>query len=95
MFSLSLDNRQAKLMESKRRPGRYELSVDGIPQSVVSMTEPTALEYPYIQHIARAIDAAALPDKALRLRIGHDDSTEAADFRHHVGQRRALVGGKV
>ncbi len=65
MFSLSLDNRQAKLMESKRRPGRYELSVDGIPQSVVSMTEPTALEYPYIQHIARAIDAAAEPGEPL------------------------------
>lgn len=65
MFSLSLENRKAKLVESKRRPGRYELSVDGIPQSVVSMTEPTALEYAYIQHIARAIDAAADPGEPL------------------------------
>lgn len=65
MFSLSLDNRKAKLVESKRRPGRYELSVDGIPQSVVSMTEPTALEYAYVQHIARAIDAAAEPGEPL------------------------------
>lgn len=65
MFSLSLDNRKAKLVESKRRPGRYELSVDGIPQSVVSMTEPTELEYAYIQHIARAIDAAAEPGQPL------------------------------
>lgn len=65
MFSLSLENRKAKLVESKRRPGRYELSVDGIPQSVVSMTEPTALEYAYIQHIARAIDAAAEPGEPL------------------------------
>ncbi|WP_407360258.1 spermidine synthase [Microbacterium sp. LBN7] len=65
VFSLSLDNRKAKLMQSKRRPGRYELSVDGIPQSVVSMTEPTALEYAYIQHIARAIDAAAEPGEPL------------------------------
>ncbi len=60
-----LDNRKAKLMESKRRPGRFELSVDGIPQSVVSMTEPTSLEYAYIQHIARAIDAAAEPGAPL------------------------------
>lgn len=65
MFSLMLDDRRAKLMQSKRRPGRYELSVDGIPQSVVSMTEPTDLEYAYIQHIARAMDAAAEPGAPL------------------------------
>ncbi|WP_347125184.1 hypothetical protein [Microbacterium sp. SY138] len=65
VFSLMLDNRKAKLMESKRRPGRFELSVDGIPQSVVSMTDPTALEYDYIQHIARAMDAAAEPGAPL------------------------------
>lgn len=59
MFSLSLANRKAKLVQSRRRPGRFELSVDGIPQSVVSMTDPTDLEYEYTQHIARAMDAAA------------------------------------
>lgn len=65
MFSLMLDDRRAKLMQSKRRPGRYELSVDGIPQSVVSLTEPTDLEYEYTQHIARAMDAAAEPGAPL------------------------------
>ena len=65
MFSFMLDNRKAKLMESRRRPGHYELSVDGIAQSVVSMTDPTALEYAYTQHIARAIDAAAAPGAPL------------------------------
>lgn len=65
MFSLSLDNRKAKLVQSRRQAGRYELSVDGIPQSVVSMTDPTSLEYAYIQHIARAMDAAASPDAPL------------------------------
>lgn len=59
VFSLTLDNRKAKLVQSRRRPGTYELSVDGVPQSVVSMTSPTTLEYAYIQHIARAMDAAA------------------------------------
>jgi hypothetical protein len=65
VFSLSLDNRKAKLMQSRRRPGRYELSVDGIPQSVVSMTDPTDLEYAYTQHIARAMDAATTPGAPL------------------------------
>lgn len=65
MFSLMLDNRKAKLVQSRKRPGRYELSVDGIPQSVVSMTEPTELEYDYTRHIARAMDAAAEPGAPL------------------------------
>ena len=65
VFSISLGDRKAKLMRSKSRPGRYELSVDGIPQSVVSMIEPTSLEYDYIQHIARAMDAAAEPGAPL------------------------------
>ena len=65
MFSLSLDNRKAKLVQSRRRPGNYELSVDGVAQSVVSMTEPTSLEYAYTQHIARAMDAAAEPGAPL------------------------------
>jgi spermidine synthase len=65
VFSLSLDNRKAKLIRSRRHADRYELSVDGIPQSVVSMTEPTMLEYAYTQHIARAMDAAADPGEPL------------------------------
>ncbi|WP_417506529.1 spermidine synthase [Microbacterium sp.] len=65
VFSLMLDDRKAKLVRSRRRPGRYELSVDGIPQSVVSMTDPTELEYAYTQHIARAMDAAAEPGAPL------------------------------
>ncbi|MFJ6534306.1 spermidine synthase [Microbacterium sp. NPDC091662] len=65
VFSLSLDDRKAKLVESRRRAGRYELSVDGIAQSVVSMTDPSELEYAYTQHIARAMDAAAAPGAPL------------------------------
>ncbi|MGW9158694.1 spermidine synthase [Microbacterium sp. NPDC055665] len=65
VFSLMLDDRKAKLVQSRRRPGRYELSVDGIPQSVVSMTDPTELEYAYTQHIARAMDAAVEPGAPL------------------------------
>ncbi|MDF2561349.1 MAG: spermine synthase [Microbacterium sp.] len=65
MFSLMLDDRRAKLVQSRKRPGRYELSVDGIPQSVVSMTDPTELAYDYIRHIARAMDAAVEPGAPL------------------------------
>ncbi|MFK3678531.1 spermidine synthase [Microbacterium sp. NPDC090218] len=65
VFSLMLDDRKAKLVQSRRHPGRYQLSVDGIPQSVVSMTEPTTLEYAYTQHIARAMDAATEPGAPL------------------------------
>lgn len=65
MFSLSLDDRKAKLVRSRRHADRYELSVDGIAQSVVSMSEPTMLEYAYTRHIARAMDAAAEPGAPL------------------------------
>lgn len=49
-----------------KRSGRYELSVDGIPQSVVSLGDPRSLEYPYIRHIARAIDAERAAGDPLR-----------------------------
>lgn len=65
MFSLSLDDRRATLVQSRRRPGRFELSVDGVSQSIVCMTDPTSLEYDYIRHIARAMDAAAEPGAPL------------------------------
>ncbi|WEK60362.1 MAG: hypothetical protein P0Y60_13720 [Candidatus Microbacterium colombiense] len=65
IFSLSLDDHKAKLVQSRRRRGRYELSVDGIAQSVVWMTEPTTLEYAYTRHIARVMDAAAEPGAPL------------------------------
>lgn len=59
VFSIQLDDHEAVLVRSGLRPGRYELRVDGVPQSIVSMTDPTALAYGYVRHIARAIDAAA------------------------------------
>ncbi|HXH33493.1 MAG TPA: hypothetical protein VNJ54_03665 [Plantibacter sp.] len=62
---MELDTRKSTLTASKRRAGQYELKVNGVPQSVVSMIEPTDLEYAYIRHIARAIDAAAPADSSL------------------------------
>ncbi|PZU49739.1 MAG: spermine synthase [Microbacterium sp.] len=59
VFSLMLGDREAVLLRSRLRPGRYELRVDGVPQSIVSASDPTALVYSYARRIARAIDAAA------------------------------------
>lgn len=65
VFSLQLENRKAILVQSRKRPGRFELSVDGIPQSVVSMTDPTKLTYAYVRHIARVMDSVAEPGSPL------------------------------
>jgi len=54
---LPISQRDARLTLLDKRTRSYELSVDGIPQSVVSLADPRSLEYPYIRHIARAIDA--------------------------------------
>lgn len=54
---LPLTQRDARLTLLDKRTRRYELSVDGIPQSVVSLADPRSLDYPYVRHIARAIDA--------------------------------------
>ncbi|GAA1588218.1 hypothetical protein [Leucobacter aridicollis] len=58
-LSSTRSGREATLTSSRLQPGRFELSVDGVAQSVVSLTDPTRLAYPYTRHIARAIDAAA------------------------------------
>ncbi|MBP6685975.1 MAG: hypothetical protein KA158_11205 [Leucobacter sp.] len=58
-LSFTLKGRSATLTRSRLRSDRFELSVDGIAQSIVSLADPTKLAYPYTRHIARAIDAAA------------------------------------
>ncbi|MDO9395631.1 MAG: fused MFS/spermidine synthase [Herbiconiux sp.] len=66
-FSLELSRHRAKLVLTDRRTESYELSVGGIPQSTVSLRFPELLDYPYVRHIARVIDAAAPPGEPLRL----------------------------
>jgi hypothetical protein len=65
-FSLKLDRHKAKLTLLDRGTALYELAVDGIPQSIVSLSDPRRLEYPYVRHIARVIDAAAPAGSPLR-----------------------------
>lgn len=60
-FSFAFDGRKATLKRVNRGSESYELSVDGVAQSVVSLTDARLLAWPYVQHIARAIDAVAAP----------------------------------
>ncbi|MCS5714503.1 spermine synthase [Herbiconiux sp. CPCC 205716] len=60
-FSFAFDGRKATLKRVHRASESYELSVDGVAQSVVSLTDARRLAWPYVQHIARAIDAVAAP----------------------------------
>lgn len=64
-LSFTLEGRSATLTKSRLRSDRFELSVDGVAQSIVSLADPTKLAYPYTRHIARAIDAAAPPGSHL------------------------------
>jgi hypothetical protein len=66
-FSLKLHRHKAKLTLLNRPAGLYELAVDGIPQSIVSVVDPRRLEYPYVRHIARVLDAAAPAGSPLRV----------------------------
>jgi spermidine synthase len=43
------------------------LTVEGIPQSTVCLTDPRRLEYDYVRHIARAIDASAAAGTPIRV----------------------------
>lgn len=56
-----------KLRQVDKPSRSFELSVGGIPQSVVSLEDPRRLAYPYIRHVARMIDAAAPGGTPLRV----------------------------
>lgn len=58
-FSFTFDGRKATLKRVDRASETYELSVDGVAQSAVSLKDPRRLAWPYVRHIARVIDAAA------------------------------------
>ncbi|MGD8194059.1 spermidine synthase [Herbiconiux sp. P18] len=58
-YSFAFDGRKATLKRVDKASASYELSVDAVAQSVVSLADPRILAWPYVRHIARAIDAAA------------------------------------
>lgn len=72
-FSFALARHGATLSVIDASTSSFELAVDGIPQSQVSLDDPGLLDYPYVQQIGRLIDAAApagLPLRCVHLGAG-------------------------
>ncbi|WP_368496815.1 spermidine synthase [Herbiconiux sp. A18JL235] len=65
-FTLALDGHEAVLKLIHAETGSYRLSVDGIPQSIVSTSHPELLDWPYVRQIGRLLDAAAPAGAPLR-----------------------------
>lgn len=56
---VEVDGGTAELLEDWERPGAYELSVDGTPQSYVDLSDPTHLDFAYVRLIGDLLDLAA------------------------------------
>jgi spermidine synthase len=60
--SVLLDSGMLAVIEADRwHPGRYELVVDGTPQSSVDLDDPTQLGFEYIERIGHVIDLLREP----------------------------------
>ena len=59
LVGLPLGGQHAELFCTDEESRTFVLTVDGIPQSQVSLSDPTALEFSYVRNIARVIDAWA------------------------------------
>ena len=55
----------AELLADADRPGSWELSIDGVPQSHVDLADPTHLEFEYVRRIGHVLDLAAEPGTPL------------------------------
>jgi spermidine synthase len=55
----------AELLADADRPGSWELTIDGTPQSHVDLADPTHLEFEYVRRIGHVLDLAAEPGAAL------------------------------
>ena len=60
-----VDGGTAELLRDADRPGGWELSIDGVPQSYVDLTEPTYLDFAYVRLIGDLLDLAAPPGEPL------------------------------
>lgn len=54
-----IDSGEAELLADANRAGGWLLSVDGMAQSYVDLTDPTYLDFEYMQLIAGVVDALA------------------------------------
>ncbi len=60
-----VDGGTAELLRDWDRPGGWELSIDGVPQSYVDLAEPTYLDFAYVRLIGDLLDLAAPPGAPL------------------------------
>ncbi|HEU0102346.1 MAG TPA: fused MFS/spermidine synthase [Mycobacteriales bacterium] len=56
-----VDGGTAELLRDGDRAGGWELSIDGVPQSYVDLTEPTYLDFAYVRLIGDVLDLTADP----------------------------------
>lgn len=54
-----VDGGTAELLQDWERPGAYELTVDGTPQSYVDVSDPKHLEFAYVRLIGDLLDLVA------------------------------------
>lgn len=60
-----VDGGTAELLRDWDRPGGWELSVDGVPQSYVDVDDPTHLDFAYVRLIGDVLDLVAEPGQPL------------------------------
>ncbi|GAB3449680.1 fused MFS/spermidine synthase [Streptomonospora sediminis] len=58
---------EVELMRDADRPDSWLLLVDGTPQSHVDLSDPTYLDFEYVQRIGHVVDLAAPPGEPLRV----------------------------
>lgn len=79
-----------RLLPDPARPGSWLLRIDDTDQSYVDLTDPTRLEFEYVQRIADVIDLLAPPGARLRVvHVGGGAMTLAryvAETRPHSAQ---------
>jgi spermidine synthase len=64
--SVILESGMVASIEADRwHPGRFELVVDGTPQSHVNLDDPTTLFFEYVQRMAHVIDHISVPGQPL------------------------------
>lgn len=56
-----VDGGTAELLRDWDRPGGWELSIDGVPQSYLDLEEPTYLDFAYVRLIGDVLDLTGEP----------------------------------
>lgn len=60
-----VDGGTAELLRDWDRPGAWELSIDGVPQSYVDLQDPTYLDFAYVRLLGDLLDLLAEPGDPL------------------------------